>query len=285
MSEDLNDTLSLQNVITLQLVSNFQSTSESLDSMKLGFEAIIFQMENVGRTFINLSNIFSDFIPMLKGDAVVLNNELVSLAKTFSDVSQFNMELVRTDFASLGGAPGRKETSIGKKFGKIGKSIKGLTKSMLSATLVMKPVSSFLGELLEPVEIVTDTIGGMGSLLSVGLIPGIMAINSVLLPFLPLIQLSLPVLTFAVRALTRPLTAISPILEFISTGLTDIKAAGFTTTIRSLKDAMNRSTDAAIHSTEAMDKYTASIEELDSDLVKAREIGGFAVKETRLQNI
>ena len=285
MSEDLNDTLSLQNIITLQLISSLQQTQDNTLLLRVGFQGMIITVKNLGLTFTNLTNVFATFTPSLKGDLSSLRIVLKSMSTTLGDTSRKWANLVGTvsgpDF--LGKTDSIKATGNKAFLGGLSKSITGLTKSMLSATLVMKPTALFLSELLDPVEIVTATIGVMGSLISVGLIPGLNTLNSVLLPFLPIIQFSLPLLTFVIRGMTRPLEAIAPILEGVSGALTSIKNAGFREFASSFLNALRGNTLARERANALLERNTDELERRAETAELIAETGGFVVKESRFK--
>ena len=100
--------------------------------------------------------------------------------------------------------------------GGLGKSMLGglaaLGPQMLALTLIMKPIQALLDGILAPLEPIVDLFGAVGDILGLLLIPVVMAVMNVLLPFMPLLIEIVVGLMPLIRLMMVPLELLGDVL-------------------------------------------------------------------------
>lgn len=152
---------------------------------------------------------------------------------------------------AIGGGAGGLVGGFGKVLKPFGDGFKSLGPQMMAMSLVMKPVSAFLGALLEPLEIITDMFGAFGSILSVALIPLTKEIADVLLPIMPILVSALQILTPVIQLLSIPLGLLGEGIQVLSGLITGLDL-GIGDALGGFADRVTASVDALVESNERL---------------------------------
>lgn len=137
---------------------------------------------------------------------------------------------------------------VGNIFGKLGKSISSVGSSLMGALapliligVVIEPLMAFLEGFLEPLGILSDVMGSLGSALGVALIPIMIEVSQLLVQFMPVMlaigQILAPIIQLLLLA-TSPifliLDALSPFITKMTEG--GLAVNGIVTKITEFKD-------------------------------------------------
>ena len=133
---------------------------------------------------------------------------------------------------------------IGRSMAVVGQGLKSNAKAQLKQAIVQRPLNALMGNLIEPLEPLTDIVGGVGSIIGAGLTPIMTEFYKFLIPILPAIQ--------------KGMEALKPAIDAISWGIGDSIGKGMDPTLW----AMQELTDAVTKATEASRRQTEATKEL-----------------------
>jgi len=313
MSDELSDTIELQNIATLQLITSLQSLSIGLTTITSNFKIVVDTMTRgfldvlEGSTHLrnSLSNITANFDQLdratdtlgkgtsggTSGGASGTGNLFggTLLGKGFEG---FDMKELFTEGFDLGGAGsgiGKRAQGLksvaGGALGGLGKSFgAGLSMmgpQMLALSLIMKPIGALLNGIFAPLEMITDIFGAVGDILGLLLVPIMKEVGDVLLPILPILVDVVKILIPVISLLMIPMSLLGETMQLLSAGIQVLTGGlaglmdGFGSQVTGFVDGLADNTIALIGNTDQLFQGVSAQEAANAQIsLDSNEITG-----------